>query len=95
MLICDTRGCQFNVHTSWGNANKLHCPWLGKFNVYNMLAALTVLLSMGYLLSQLLTQLSTLPPVPGRMERFGYAHQPTVVVDYAPGCLGKSVGSIA
>jgi len=69
----------------------LHSPWLGQFNISNVLAALTVLLNMGYPLPELLTQLSTLRPVPGRMERFGQAHQPTVVVDYAhtPDALEK------
>ncbi len=87
----DIHGYQLDIYTHWGNAKKLHSPWLGQFNISNVLAGLTVLLNMGYPLPELLTQLSTLRPVPGRMERFGQAHQPTVVVDYAhtPDALEK------
>ena len=38
---------------------------------------------MGFPLPDLLNQLAVLPPVSGRMERFGQAHQATFIIDYA------------
>ncbi|OAD19372.1 UDP-N-acetylmuramoylalanyl-D-glutamate--2,6-diaminopimelate ligase [Candidatus Thiomargarita nelsonii] len=83
-------GCRLNIHSRWGEG-ELQSPWFGQFNVSNVLAALTVLLSMGFLLPQLLSQLANLPSVPGRMERFGQA--PTVIIDYAhtPDALEKTL----
>jgi len=83
-------GCRLNIHSRWGEG-ELQSPWFGQFNVSNVLAALTVLLSMGFLLPQLLSQLASLPSVPGRMERFGQA--PTVIIDYAhtPDALEKTL----
>ncbi len=83
-------GCRLNIRSRWGEG-ELQSPWFGQFNVSNVLAALTVLLSMGFLLPDLLSQLASLPPVPGRMERFGQA--PTVIIDYAhtPDALEKTL----
>lgn len=83
-------GCHLEIHSQWGNGT-LVSPLLGKFNVSNLLATLTVLLNMGLSLPQLLPQLTTIRAVPGRMERFGQAHHPTVIVDYAhtPDALEK------
>lgn len=85
-----TGGLQLQIHTDWGQGvGKL--PWYGQFNVSNALATVTVLLNMGFPLPQLLKQLSTLRTIPGRMEQFGQANQPTVIVDYAhtPDALEK------
>ncbi len=88
----DTNGCQLEIQTAWGKGN-LSSPLFGTFNVSNMLAVLTVLLNMGLPLPQLLSQLSTIRAVPGRMERFKAAHYPTVIVDYAhtPDALEKAL----
>ena len=86
----DVSGCHLEIYSQWGNGT-LVSPLLGKFNVSNLLATLTVLLNMGLSLPQLLAQLATIRAVPGRMERFGQAHHPTVIVDYAhtPDALEK------
>jgi UDP-N-acetylmuramoyl-L-alanyl-D-glutamate--2,6-diaminopimelate ligase len=88
----DTLGCRLVIHSRWGDG-QLYSPWFGQFNVSNVLAALTVLLSMEFPLPDVLTQLTTLRAVPGRMERFGQAHQPTVIIDYAhtPDALEKAL----
>ncbi len=88
----NTHGCQLDINTSWGKGH-LQSPWFGQFNVSNVLATLSVLLSMGHPLPELLAQLSKLPTVPGRMERFGQAHQPTIIIDYAhtPDALEKAL----
>ena len=56
----------------------------GRFNVYNALAALGVVLSLGYSLDSALVALEALPGVPGRLEVVSDPQHPfTVVVDYA------------
>jgi UDP-N-acetylmuramoyl-L-alanyl-D-glutamate--2,6-diaminopimelate ligase len=86
-------GCQLDIYTRWGDGEQCRIPLFGQFNVSNVLAALSVLLNMGFPLSQVVSQLGTLRSVPGRMERFGQAHQPTVIVDYAhtPDALEKAL----
>lgn len=67
-------------------------PLLGYFNVYNLAAALTTLIALGWQAADAARALSQVAPVPGRMERFfGHAGQPLVVVDYAhtPDALEK------
>lgn len=57
---------------------------LGRFNAYNLLAALCVLLVRGVDLHDAIARLEQVAPVPGRMERFaGGPDLPQVVVDYA------------
>lgn len=56
----------------------------GRFNIYNLLAVVAVLLACGLDLEHALARLEKIQPAPGRMERFGgKADQPMVVVDYA------------
>ncbi len=88
----NTQGCEIDIKSRWGNG-LAKIAWFGEFNVSNILAALTVLLHKGLPLAALLEQLATLSPVPGRMERFGKPHQPTVIIDYAhtPDALEKAL----
>ncbi|QHS10266.1 UDP-N-acetylmuramoyl-L-alanyl-D-glutamate--2,6-diaminopimelate ligase [Sinimarinibacterium sp. NLF-5-8] len=62
----------------------LHSPLLGRFNAYNLLAVLAVLLARGVDLEHAARALAQLSTVPGRIEGFrGARAQPLVVVDYA------------
>ncbi|HBH36749.1 MAG TPA: UDP-N-acetylmuramoyl-L-alanyl-D-glutamate--2,6-diaminopimelate ligase, partial [Gammaproteobacteria bacterium] len=61
----------------------LESPLIGRFNVDNLLSVTGALLAAGVPLVQALKRLSSVPAVPGRMERFGGENQPLVVVDYA------------
>lgn len=58
-------------------------PLSGKFNVYNSLAALCVMLAQGFNLADLLEDLANVPQVPGRFEKVDCGQDFTVVVDYA------------
>lgn len=58
-------------------------PLSGKFNVYNSLAALCVMLAQGFDLADLLEDLANVPQVPGRFEKVDCGQDFTVVVDYA------------
>ena len=62
---------------------KIDSPLLGIFNLSNLVAALGALYLSGYSMTQLLTQVSSLQPVAGRMERFTTPDGVTLVVDYA------------
>jgi len=90
VLHSNPQGCQLALHTRWGNS-QLHSPLFGRFNVSNLLAALTVLLNMGLPLADAVEKLGTIHAVPGRMEHFGQPQQPSVIVDYAhtPDALEK------
>jgi UDP-N-acetylmuramoyl-L-alanyl-D-glutamate--2,6-diaminopimelate ligase len=56
---------------------------IGRFNVENLLAVTGALIAAGLPLQQIVKRLAQVPPVPGRMEQFGAAHEPQIVVDYA------------
>ena len=75
-------GLRVTVRTPLGEG-EFQSPLLGRFNAGNLLAVLTVLLVLEVPLERALARLPCLRPVPGRMERFGGAGTPLVVVDYA------------
>jgi UDP-N-acetylmuramoyl-L-alanyl-D-glutamate--2,6-diaminopimelate ligase len=76
-------GLRFEVHSSWGEA-RLDSRLLGRFNGYNLLAALSALLHQGAPLKDAVAALGASTTVPGRIEGFrGPAAAPLVVVDYA------------
>ncbi len=58
-------------------------PLIGKFNIYNALAAITVLLAEGIAMEAILVALASAPQVPGRFELVDYGQDFAVVVDYA------------
>ncbi len=95
-LIVSSQGLRMQVETPWG-AGLLKSPLLGRFNAYNLLAALAVLLDAGAPFDRALESFNTLPPVPGRLERFGSRKgQPSVMVDYAhtPDALAQALKSV-
>ncbi|WP_210386881.1 UDP-N-acetylmuramoyl-L-alanyl-D-glutamate--2,6-diaminopimelate ligase [Ectothiorhodospira sp. PHS-1] len=75
-------GIRAHVTTPWGEG-ELESPWLGCFNLQNLLAVLAGLLSLDVSLTDALERLHHSPAVPGRMERFRGIRGPLVVVDYA------------
>ncbi|MBK1672545.1 UDP-N-acetylmuramoyl-L-alanyl-D-glutamate--2,6-diaminopimelate ligase [Ectothiorhodospira shaposhnikovii] len=75
-------GVRARVLTPWGHG-ELESPWLGRFNLQNLLAVLAALLTMDVTLTDALERLRHGPSVPGRMERFRGPRGPLVVVDYA------------
>ena len=79
---------EMDIESSWGRAT-VRVNQLGRFNLANALGVLGCLLAYGLSLSDSVSLLSKLPPVPGRMQQIGDA--PLVVVDYAhtPDALEK------
>lgn len=76
-------GIGFEVDSHAGRAH-IDSRLLGRFNAYNLLAALAALLEKGVALDEACAALSACSTVPGRIEGFRGAHAgPLVVVDYA------------
>ena len=88
--ILTSEGFQSDITTPWGEG-VLSSGLLGRFNISNMLAILTVLGIMQVPLKNALESLTSVKTVSGRMERFGGGKQPLVIVDYAhtPDALEK------
>jgi UDP-N-acetylmuramoyl-L-alanyl-D-glutamate--2,6-diaminopimelate ligase len=89
-LVTGPGGVGFDVTTPWGEA-RVESPALGRYNAYNLLGTLAVLLASGVTLRKAIAALAALKPVPGRLQRLGGGAKPLVVVDYAhtPDALGQ------
>ncbi|MCI8336716.1 MAG: UDP-N-acetylmuramoyl-L-alanyl-D-glutamate--2,6-diaminopimelate ligase [Peptococcaceae bacterium] len=66
-----------------GKEYETKVPLIGKFNIYNALAAITVLLAEGIAMEKVLAALAMAPQVPGRFELVDCGQDFAVVVDYA------------
>lgn len=89
-LKLEPHGLRLQVATPQGQA-ELFAPVLGRFNAYNVLAVVAVLLAMNIHLPDALDAIRNIIPVQGRMQQFGGDGRPQVVVDYAhtPDALEK------
>ena len=88
------RGLSMHVTTPQGNV-LINAPVLGRFNAYNVLAVLAVLLALKISLQDAAAAIATIKPVAGRMQQFG-GEKPLVVVDYAhtPDVLEKVLATL-
>ncbi len=75
------KGAEFDLVTPFGGAS-VRLPLLGRHNVQNALAAVAAGLALGMDVNQLVERLSTVPQVPGRLERVA-DHPCPVLTDYA------------
>jgi UDP-N-acetylmuramoyl-L-alanyl-D-glutamate--2,6-diaminopimelate ligase len=92
----DALDISLSVRGSFGEG-QLTTGLVGRFNAYNLLAALGVLLCMGWSLPSALQQLAAAKAPAGRMQRFGgAAGQPLMVVDYShtPDSLARALESL-
>lgn len=78
----DQKGIVAQLNGSWGKA-QLRSPLWGEFNLSNLLGVICELCLMGYSLKEVCAALTTAQGAPGRMERFGLAHTPQIIIDYA------------
>ncbi|SFD59169.1 UDP-N-acetylmuramoylalanyl-D-glutamate--2,6-diaminopimelate ligase [Paenibacillus catalpae] len=76
------QGTAFRVSTFRGET-EIALQMVGKFNVYNALAAITAALVEGVTLEQIKASLEAIPGVPGRVESVQAGQDFAVVVDYA------------
>jgi UDP-N-acetylmuramoyl-L-alanyl-D-glutamate--2,6-diaminopimelate ligase len=76
------RGMEFEL-TAKGKSYLVRAPLIGRFNVYNIVAAITAAFACGIRPRQAVAAMATAPQVPGRMENVGNAGGATVFIDYA------------
>lgn len=91
----DLTGIRANVFSPWGDG-EIFSPLIGQFNISNLLAAFTTLCLLEVPFEKSLQLISTLKPVPGRMQTFTAKNKPLVVVDYAhtPDALEKALQAL-
>ncbi|MEX2355626.1 MAG: UDP-N-acetylmuramoyl-L-alanyl-D-glutamate--2,6-diaminopimelate ligase [Thermaerobacterales bacterium] len=75
-------GTEFDLVAD-GRRTPVSIPLMGRFNVYNTLAAVTVALQEGIALPDVVNALDKVVPVRGRFERVEAGQAFTVIVDYA------------
>ena len=63
-----TKGTQFRVVTPKGGVAEFHTRLLGRHNVYNLLAAISVSVELGISLEKLIAPIASLQPVAHRLE---------------------------
>ena len=78
----NARGMEFEL-TAKGKSYLVRAPLIGRFNVYNLLAAIAAASACGIRPRDAVAALVDAPQVPGRMENIGNAGGTTVFVDYA------------
>lgn len=76
------QGTTFHVQTFRGEADVV-LQMIGKFNVYNALAAISAILLEGVELGAIADSLRAIPGVPGRVEAVNEGQDFAVIVDYA------------
>ena len=84
-----------DIASPWGNG-QLRPGVTGKFNIGNILAAISVLGLADFPMDRILEEMQNIGPVPGRMESFKRADGARIVVDYAhtPAALEHALGSL-
>ena len=94
-LQLDELKLRMSVSTPWGTS-EVTAPVIGKFNAYNVLAVLSVLLLSDIPLDQATEAITHITAVPGRMQVLGGGSLPRVVVDYAhtPDALAKALENL-
>lgn len=81
-LKLSSQGMEFDI-VFRGSFQHFTSPLIGRYNVYNLLAAIGVGLCRGYALPEIALALQNFSGVPGRLERVTNAHQLNIFVDYA------------
>ncbi|MDP3850002.1 MAG: UDP-N-acetylmuramoyl-L-alanyl-D-glutamate--2,6-diaminopimelate ligase [Luteolibacter sp.] len=76
------RGMEFELAAK-GKTFLVRAPLIGRFNVYNLLAAIAAANACGIRPREAVAAAANAPQVPGRMENVGNAGGATVFVDYA------------
>ena len=82
IVASDARGSHLQI-TAFGERAEVTLPLVGRFNVYNALAAAAAGLAAGATLQHARVALSQARAVRGRMERVDLGQPFTVIVDYA------------
>ncbi len=89
-----TRGSTFTLHAPTTEPVKVRLPLLGDFQVENAVGAAATSIALGVSLADVGVRLSSMPQVPGRLERL--SSMPAVLRDYAhtPDALARALQSV-
>ena len=89
-------GMAFDLIEAQGRPIPIEVPFVGAFNIANLLGVIATLRALGHPMSDILAVLPQLTAVPGRMQPFGGAGEPLVLVDYAhtPDALDKALTAL-
>jgi len=90
-----SQGGSFVAHTPAGSA-QIRTPLLGRYNVYNILAAIAVGVSQGVPLEAIREGISSVEGIAGRMERIEVGQDFTAIVDFAhtPNALRRALETV-
>lgn len=83
------------ISTPWGDG-VVHTALAGRFNAFNMVAAITIALSVGVPLEDTLAAAAAARPVEGRLQTVGDGDDVAVVIDYAhtPDALERALATL-
>jgi UDP-N-acetylmuramoyl-L-alanyl-D-glutamate--2,6-diaminopimelate ligase len=81
-ITLSASGITFNLNYL-GQSYRLTSALIGRFNVYNLLAAIAVGIARGYSIEKIIPVMSSFSNVPGRLERVPNEKGLNVFVDYA------------
>ncbi|AEB08488.1 UDP-N-acetylmuramoyl-L-alanyl-D-glutamate--2,6-diaminopimelate ligase [Desulfobacca acetoxidans] len=89
------QGIQARLHTPYGRLD-IVSPLMGRYNLYNILAASGAALGLGISPEHVVTGLANITGVDGRLEPVAAPGQPLVLVDYAhtPDALEKVLAAL-
>ncbi|MGV2874620.1 UDP-N-acetylmuramoyl-L-alanyl-D-glutamate--L-lysine ligase [Macrococcus capreoli] len=94
-IVETIHGIQFDMITPDGTVT-IKCPYIGRFNVYNMLAALTAMWTQGHAIEALAQATEHLNPVEGRLEVLDRTLPIDLIIDYAhtPDGMNKLIDAV-
>ena len=94
-IATTANGLTFSLRAG-GKSGQVNSLLLGRFNVANLLIVAGCLLALGFDFDEVVSVLSKLEPIRGRMQRLGGSGQPLVVVDYAhtPDALEQALDAL-
>jgi UDP-N-acetylmuramoyl-L-alanyl-D-glutamate--2,6-diaminopimelate ligase len=81
-IAADRNGTRFELEAK-GRTFLVRLPLIGRYNVYNAMAALAATKAMGLNLRESVRHLETIPQIPGRLEAIHHRGGFQVYVDYA------------
>lgn len=89
------RGSSFHLHHK-NESFPIFFPLIGRFNIYNLLAAISAPLALGYSLDKIIPLIASSPRVPGRLEKVPHGKNFSVYVDHAhkEGALEQVLGTL-
>lgn len=81
-IALTSKGMKFDVLYN-GETTTFETKLIGLFNIYNLLAAISALLFMGYSAEQIKEAVSLIQGIPGRMETVENSLDITIIIDFA------------